>query len=91
MKAPDEHPHGRDALGRVCGKGQRDPMPCLNSPPSPRHVFPTLKACQTLGIFIEASSWRHDESVASFPASLPFQEIGGGAEHSKLPILALAC
>ena len=64
---------------------------CLNSPPSPQHVFPTLKACQTLGIFIEASSCRHDESVAYFPASVTFQEIRGGAEHSKLLILASAC
>ena len=63
---------------------------CLNSPPSSQHVFPTLKACQTLGIFIEASSCRH-ESVASFPASITFQEIWGAAEHSKLLILALAC
>lgn len=52
--------------GPVCGKRHRDLHACLNSPPSSQHVFPTLKACQTLGIFIEASSCRHGESVASF-------------------------
>ena len=67
-------------------------IPCLSELTAlPSACVPHPESLANFGDFIEASSCRHDESVASFPASITFQEIRGGAEHSKLLILASAC
>ena len=53
-------------------------------------VFTNLEALQNLYFwdFMEASSCRHDWSLTPFLALLPSLDNGGGAENSKLLIMA---
>ena len=53
-------------------------------------MSPTWKLSElhTTGIFVEASSRRHDQLLTPFPALLSSQENGGWAENSKLLIMA---
>lgn len=54
--------------------------------------FTSLAALQIpyFGMFMEALSCRHGESLIPFPAPLPSLENGGGAENPTLLILALS-
>lgn len=56
-----EEPNARDAQGKVCGKRRRAPMTSVDGPLSQHlHRFTPWKLSEcTLGMFMEASSLRH--------------------------------
>ena len=60
-------------------KGMKLPCPpqACYSPSSFKYSIWTLSEPHTLGIFMEASSHRHDRSLTPFSALLPSQENGG--------------
>ena len=81
IKDTDEHPDGRDAQGKVCGKGCGTSVPSLGVPFSPRlRLFTSLEALQIpyYWDFMEASSYRHKQFLTPFPA--PLLSLGGGVE-----------
>lgn len=78
IKDRAEHPGGGDAQNKVCGEGRGASIRLL---PLPRTsmCLPTQKLSKlhAYGIFMGASSHRHDPSLTQSSAPHPFPEDGG--------------
>lgn len=79
VKDTDEHPDGDMHRAKLCGKGHRASALSLGMPfPQHHRMFTNPEAHEpyTLGIFREASSCRHDQTLTSLPAPLPLWRMG---------------
>lgn len=95
LKDTDKQPR-RDTEGEVW-EGPKYRSFCsyeigVHHPLSTWMCSPTLKLPKlyTIGIFMEASSYKHDYLLTPFPTPRPTLENGGGAKNIKLLILALS-
>ena len=78
MKDTDEQPDEEIHRLEASGKGQSFHITCSSA-------WKLSKPCTwDLGIFMQSSSYGHDQSLIPFIALLPSQETGGRADHPKL-------
>lgn len=91
MGQPDDEIHrARSGEGGVPSAGASVPVElgCVSLPVSIRSPTWKVSKPKTIGIFMEASSCRHDQLLTPFLGPFPFLEkLEGRAENSKLLIM----